>query len=265
MRASILNALPPNHPWGPLLQVHEVLDSTNLLAVGLAKQGAPEGTVILARQQTAGRGRLGRSFHSPMDSGLYMSLILRPSCLPTQLMHLTCATAVAVCDSLEGLTGVRPGVKWINDLVINRRKIGGILTQLGFTGSGRVDHAIIGIGINITQKSGDFPDELQGIAGSLQMSMDTPPSLPRLAAAVMVALEQMSRVLLSDQDGIMANYRQDCITLGTSVRVISPTDCREGRALTVLNDGSLRVEFTDGHQETVSSGEVHVRGLWDYL
>ena len=265
MRNSVLNALPPSHPWREGLQVYDVLDSTNRLAITLARQGAPEGTVILARQQTAGRGRMGRSFHSPMDSGLYMSVVLRPDCLPLQLMHLTCATAVAVCDSLEGLTGIRPDIKWINDLVINRRKIGGILTQLGFADTGSVEYAIIGIGINLTQKLHNFPEDLQDIAGSLQMYMETPPSLPRLAAAVMVALEQMSRVLLTDPEVIMEKYRQNCITLGSSVRVISPTDCREGRALTVLNDGSLRVEFTDGHQETVSSGEVSVRGLWDYL
>ena len=118
MRQRILDQLPSDHPWRERIQVHEVLDSTNSYAKELARQGAAEGTVVIAGHQTAGRGRLGRSFHSPKNTGLYFSLILRPDCPADQLMHLTCAAAVASCDAVERACGLRPGIKWINDLTM---------------------------------------------------------------------------------------------------------------------------------------------------
>ena len=143
MKQSILDRLPSDHPWRDLLQVHEALDSTNTHARELARQGAAAGTVIIAQTQSAGRGRLGRSFHSPGDTGLYFSLILRPDCKPEQLMHLTCAAAVAACDAVERSCGLRPGIKWINDLTLEGKKLGGILTELSFSTDGRVSSAVM--------------------------------------------------------------------------------------------------------------------------
>lgn len=260
MKREILKHLPPSYPWGDRVQVYEALESTNTHAVRLARDGAPEGTAVIARQQTAGRGRMGRSFLSRKDAGLYLSLILRPGCKAVELMHLTCAVAVAVCDAIERLTGVRPGIKWINDLVLGRRKIAGILTELGFRGDGTVDYAVIGIGINVAGE--DFPEELRGIAGSLEGQLGNAPSLPALAAAVLAALRQMD---LRDQEAIMARYRQDCLTVGSGVRVISPAGSREALALSVTREGALLVRYPDGQEEAVQSGEVSVRGLWDYI
>lgn len=258
MKQEILKHLSAHHPWRDRILVLDVLDSTNAYARHLAKEGAPEGTVVIARQQTAGRGRMNRSFHSPPDAGLYLSLVLRPKCMVGDLIHLTCAVAVAVCDAIENVTGVRPGVKWINDLVLNKRKIGGILTQLRISCPGTVDYATIGIGINLTAQ--EFPRELGHIATSLEAELGTAPSLPKLAAAVIVALEAM------DLEGQwLDQYRKDCITLGSQVRVISDEDTREGRALDVCPNGALLVEFTDGHRETVAWDDVSVRGLWDYI
>ena len=185
MKQSILDRLPSHHPWRDLLQIHESLDSTNTHAKELARQGAAAGTVIIAQTQSAGRGRLGRSFHSPADTGLYFSLILRPDCKPEQLMHLTCAAAVAACDAVERSCGLRPGIKWINDLTLEGKKLGGILTELSFSTDGRVSSAVIGIGINVKKKS--FPRELQPIACSLA-DFAPQPELSALAAELMLSL-----------------------------------------------------------------------------
>ena len=107
-----------------------------------------------------GRGSRGRRFHSPAGSGVYLSVILRPVCDPGALMHLTCAAATAMCDAVEAACGFRPGIKWTNDLVFGRRKLGGILTELRLDHRGLVDFAIVGIGINCLQGPADFPEEL---------------------------------------------------------------------------------------------------------
>ena len=262
MKQSILDRLPSHHPWRDLLQVHEALDSTNTHAKELARQGAPAGTVIIAQTQSAGRGRLGRSFHSPADTGLYFSLILRPDCKPEQLMHLTCAAAVAACDAVERSCGLRPGIKWINDLTLEGKKLGGILTELSFGGDGRVSSAVIGIGINVKKES--FPRELRPIACSLA-DFAPQPELSALAAELMLSLEEMSRCLLSDRAGLMDRYRKDCITTGRQVRIIGADSIRTGLAEAIQDDGSLQVLFDDGQRKTVNSGEVSVRGLWDYI
>jgi BirA family biotin operon repressor/biotin-[acetyl-CoA-carboxylase] ligase len=262
MKQSILDRLPSHHPWRDLLQVHEKLDSTNTHAKELARQGAAAGTVIIAQTQSAGRGRLGRSFHSPADTGLYFSLILRPDCKPEQLMHLTCAAAVAACDAVERACGLRPGIKWINDLTLEGKKLGGILTELSFGGDGRVSSAVIGIGINVKKES--FPRELQPIACSLADFVPQP-ELSALAAELTLSLEEMSRSLLSDRAGLMDRYRKDCITTGRQVRIIGADSIRTGLAEIVHDDGSLQVLFDDGQRKTVNSGEVSVRGLWDYI
>lgn len=261
MKQEILSHLPVDHPWRDLIQVHEVLSSTNTHARELARQGAPEGTVVIARSQTAGRGRLGRSFHSPKDTGLYLSLILRPNCLADRLMHLTCAAAVAACEAVERASGLRPGIKWINDLTLDGKKLGGILTELSFGSDGMVSSAVIGIGINCRLET--VPEELKGLACSLA-DFTNGADIERLAAELILALEKMGTQLLTDRATIMEHYRQNCITVGRQVRVISPTGSETAFAETVNDDGSLGVLFADGQRKNVNSGEVSVRGLWDY-
>lgn len=246
--------------WKELVQIYEELPSTNDFAKELARQGAPEGTAVIARRQSAGRGRLGRSFHSPHGGGLYMSVILRPGCAAAELMHLTCAVAVAACDAVEAAAGIRPGIKWINDLTLGSKKLGGILTELSFSPDGKVDFAVVGIGINCGGRD-DFPEELKSIACSLNGSV-TPEAL---AESLLDALEAIIRQLLTGQKAIVDRYRRDCVTLGRQVRVISPTETRQALAEGVNDDGSLTVLFEDGQRQSVSAGEVSVRGLWDYI
>ena len=242
------------------------IDSTNTRAKELAVRGAAHGTVLIADHQTGGRGRRGRSFHSPAGSGIYMSIILRPNCGPQDLMHLTCAAAVALCDAVEQSCGLRPGIKWTNDLVVGKKKVAGILTELGISPRGTLDYAIIGIGINCCQESSDFPREIRGIAGSLHSVTGQTIQRHKVAAAMIDALLAMDRKLLTGKEAIMNRYRDDCITLGQAVSVVKADGlARHGTALDLDSDGGLLVRFDDGITETVSSGEVSVRGMYGYI
>ena len=149
MKKQILSALSPEYPWKDMFHYLPETDSTNVQLKAMARQGAPHGTVVIAGRQTGGKGRLGRTFHSPENAGVYLSILIRPNCAPGQLMHLTCAAAVAMCDAIEQAAGIRAGIKWTNDLVYGKRKLGGILTELGFSPDGKVDWVIVGIGIMI--------------------------------------------------------------------------------------------------------------------
>lgn len=264
MKEQILTYLPAECPWRDTLHWYDTIDSTNNQAKALAGSGAPHGTVLIAGHQTGGRGRLGRSFSSPSGMGVYLSVILRPNCPPDQLMHLTCAAAVAMCNAVEQAAGFRPGIKWTNDLVYENKKLGGILTELSATGK-TVDYAIVGIGINCRQQVSDFPQPIQGIATSLSMitDQDTPPWL--LAAAMIRALADMDRTLLTEKTGIMSAYRKDCITLGREVVLLQAEQTCSGQALDLDDDGGLIVRLSDGTMRTVTSGEVSVRGMYGYV
>lgn len=265
MLEQILTHLPADFPWREQLRWYDSIGSTNDEARRMAKLGAPHGTVLVAGHQTDGHGRRGRSFHSPDNAGIYMSVLLRPHCAPTELMHLTCAAAVAMCDAVERAAGFRPGIKWTNDLVHGRRKLGGILTELGFTSQGMVDYAIVGIGINCSQKAGDFPPDIQGIAASLAMVSGNTVDRGRVAAAMMNALAQMDPDLLTEKAAVLRQYRQDCITLGQDIVLVRGSEIRYGRALDINAEGALLVEFVPGQTEAVSSGEVSVRGMYGYV
>jgi BirA family biotin operon repressor/biotin-[acetyl-CoA-carboxylase] ligase len=262
----ILGFLPQNHPWSNSILCFDTIDSTNTHAKVLAAAGAPHGTVVLSNHQTAGRGRLGRSFHSPSGCGIYLSVILRPNCPPAQLMHLTCAAGCAMCDAVEEAAAIRPGIKWINDLIWDNKKLGGILAELSIHAkTGLVDYAVVGIGINCTQKTEDFPPEIQKIATSLGMITGNPVDRSRLAAAMIRSLSRMSDRLLTDKHTVMNRYRSDCVTLGKEVAVHRFEEIRYGTAVDVDYDGALVVQFADGHREAVSAGEVSVRGMYGYV
>ena len=203
-------------PWD--VRWYDTIDSTNTEAKRLARQGAPHGTVLIAGHQTDGRGRMGRQFVSDADMGVYLSVILRPCCEPAELMHLTCAAAVAMCDAVEKIAGFRPGAKWINDLVYDGRKLGGILTEMSLD-KGGIDYAIVGIGINCSQTVTDFPAPLQDMAGSLSMVTGKPVDRAKLAAAMTDALHEMD-AHLPEKASILDRYRTDCITLGKDVITI---------------------------------------------
>ena len=265
MKQEILDALPPEYPWRDRVCWLTAVDSTNDRLKILAAGGAPQGTAVIADRQTGGHGRRGRNFLSPPGVGIYLSMLLRPGCSPARLMHLTCATGVAMCNAVEQAAGFRPAIKWTNDLVYARRKLGGILTELRLDGDGNVDYAIVGIGINCCQRESDFPEEIRAMAGSLSMVTGSPVDRARLAASELEALYEMNTGLLPRKAEIMAQYRKDCITLGREVSLVRGEEIRHGLARDIDGDGALIVCFPDGHTEAVNSGEVSVRGMYGYV
>ena len=161
------------------------VDSTNLRARQLAAEGAADGTVVVADRQTAGRGRLGRSFQSPGGQGIYLTALLRPDLPPERLSPVTAMAGVAVCRAVERLCGVSPGLKWPNDPVLDGKKLCGILTELSLEGeTARVQELVLGIGINVSQRPEDFTPEVREIATSLVQALGHAVSRPALAAEI---------------------------------------------------------------------------------
>ncbi len=265
MLSEVQAHLPISHPWRERIHFFQCVPSTNDLAKELARKDAPEGTVILADRQTGGRGRLGRSFHSPSGMGIYMSVILRPKCQPSELMHLTCATAQAMCDAVERAASIRPGIKWINDLVWQKKKLGGILTELILTPAGDLDSAVVGIGINCSQAAEDFPPELRPIATSLLLASGRKTDRTTLCAAMIDALYSMSETLLTGREVMLERYRRDCVTIGQDVILLRGNSSVEAYAAGVDDTGGLILRFPSGETETVQSGEVSVRGMFGYI
>lgn len=263
MKQQILSYLPGDHPWEKHIHWFDTIDSTNTRAKEMALQGAAHGTVLIAGHQTGGRGRMGRSFQSPEGLGVYMSVILRPKCPATELMHLTCATAVAACDAVEKAADFLPGIKWTNDLVFEGRKLAGILTELVSVGSELC--AVIGIGVNCCQTEADFLPELRSFAGSLSMVSGREIDRAKVAACLMEEICGMDAKLLTGKTEMMEKYRKNCVTLGRDISILRADEVRHGHALSVDDDGGLVVRLADGSIETVQSGEVSIRGMYGYI
>ena len=265
MKEQILSSLSDRFPWKQQIHFFDTLDSTNNLAKSMASSGAPHGTILIAREQTAGRGRLGRSFSSPDSQGLYLSVLLRHPYPADGLMHLTCAAAVAVCDAVASAAGFRPQIKWTNDLVYNDKKLGGILTELSFHPSGTLDYAVLGIGMNCGKNIAAFPAEIRDFVGTVNQFAPTPIPVSALAKEVILALHAMDQTLLTDKKTILSRYRANCLTLGKDISIVRGDDVRYAVAEDIDDNGALIVSFPDGNRETVNAGEVSIRGMYGYV
>lgn len=241
------------------------IDSTNTYLMSLAANGAQEGLVVIADQQTAGRGRRGRSFQSTGGLGLYMSVLVRPNLPTIDVPELTAWTAVAVCNGIEAAWGKRPKVKWINDLIAEGRKLGGILTELALKPDGSLSHVVIGIGINANHRHEDFDPELQDMAISLSQWLGGRGYRDRSVRDILTALDEMYRNFPHDRQKYLSQYRADCVTLGQNVRVLSPDGSTPAVAEDIDDHFRLQVRYEDGSVAALNAGEVSVRGLWDYV
>lgn len=254
------------HPWRDNIHVLDSTDSTNNTLRNLADMGAPHGTCLLSINQSKGRGRQGKSFLSLPGQGLYFSLLLRPHCIPSQTSHITLMAAVAACDAVEAVCGIRPTIKWPNDLVLGNKKLGGILTEMEARWEeNTIEYIIVGIGINLNQRREDFPQELENIATSLRIHTRKETGLPALAAAMVTRFAQMSSSLITKKSLWLQRYRDNCVTLGKEVKIITGEQTRYAWALDINEEGGLMVRYPGGREETLSSGEVSVRGLWGYI
>lgn len=253
---------------GRELRCFSELDSTNNYLKSQAQEGAPDGLAVTADSQTAGRGRMDRSFQSPKGRGIYLSVLLRPQLPPDRLPPVTALAGVAVCAAVERVCGVRPGLKWPNDPVLNGKKLCGILTEMSLEAeTGRLQSLVLGIGINVAQEPEDFSPEVREMATSLLQVLGTPVSRPQLAAALLEELDQAYAALLAgDLSAYLAAYRRRCVNLGKPVQLIPfGGGAREtARAVDIDQEFSLVVRGEDGSERTVRSGEVSVRGLWGY-
>lgn len=240
------------------LEVLAATPSTNSLLRDRANAGEEEGYVILSNEQTKGRGRLGREFYSPPDTGIYMSLLLRPkNLLPAQAVRLTTMAAVAACEAIEAVSGKETGIKWVNDIFVNGRKVSGILTEATFNlESGNMDCIILGIGLNVYLPADGFPPELHGIAGSILDEVQTD-GKNRLAALF------LNRFLCyyhaNDPTHYAEQYRRRSFVIGKEINVITCNEIRPATALDVDKDCRLIVRYPDGTIDQLSSSEISIR------
>ncbi len=259
-----LKHLTEGSPW--TIKLYDSLESTNTTAKALAEDGLKEMTAIIADEQTGGRGRLGRSFVSKKGLGLYLTAILRPNCSASEIPFVTALAAVAVRRAIIEVCNVHPQIKWTNDLLLNDRKLCGILSELSADGqTGKVKYLVIGIGVNTGYCASDFPQEIRDISTSLKMN-GAPSSRAPLAAAILNQISQFYSAgnFLVDFKSYKSEYEEKCITLGRKIRVVRGTSSRTGTAVSLDQDFGLIVDFDDGTRETVSSGEVSVRGIYGY-
>ncbi len=240
----------------------ESIDSTN--AYLSAHIDLPSGTVVCAEEQTAGRGRLSRRFVSTRGKGIYLSMLTHLRGVdPDVLSTVTAWVAVAACDAIESCTGVRPRIKWVNDLILEGRKIGGILNEVVFGDDG-TPSLITGIGLNVSATADDFPPELSAVAGSLETLLSRRVDKEALKAALIAQLEKLFSDFPRERARYLDAYRRDCITVGRRVRILSADGETDATALAVNDDFSLLVTDEKGEQKKINFGDVSVRGVCGY-
>ncbi len=244
----------------------DTVDSTNNYLRTLAQSGAPDGQVVVSNMQTGGRGRLGRRFYSPEDKGVYFSMLMRPDTLPAETSNITAWVAVAMCSAVESACGVRPGIKWVNDLVMNGKKICGILTEMSLESeTAHIQHLITGIGINANQTESDFPEDIRHIASSIAAETGLKISRANLTRDMILELDRLRADWPNQKQKYLADYRRDCVTLGKEVRFLRNGTEFIAFAEDIDDSFGLVVRFPDGRRESLTSGEVSVRGLYGYV
>ena len=238
------------------------IDSTNLWIKRLAKEGAPEGTLALAEFQSAGRGRLGRSWEVPEGTSVMMSILLRPKFEPQYAPTLTLVMGMAVAKAVKKL-GFDVSIKWPNDVVVSHKKICGILTEMGVR-DGKIDYAVIGVGINVNIR--EFPEEMADKATSLYLESGREFDRSQIPGLVMEAFEEYYEKFAAtcDLSGLKEEYESILANYNQPVRVLAK-EAYEGVARGITDGGELLVEKTDGTIVAVSAGEVSVRGLYSYV
>lgn len=242
------------------IYIYKTTSSTNEVAKKLALSGAKHGTVVISEEQTQGKGRMGRSFYSPANTGIYMSIILRPTLTAMDSVLITTSSSVAICDAIHKVTGIECQIKWINDIYINNKKIGGILTEASTNfESGTIDYLILGIGINFNNPKDDFPDNLKEIAGSLYKGNSNGINRNMLCAEI---LNNILSIIpkIKDYDFI-SEYKKRSIILNQEIMYISGGIYSKGKAIDINNDGSLVIKHDDASIKILNSGEVSIRRL----
>lgn len=241
------------------------INSTNTKAKELASLGEENGTIILSEEQTLGKGRLGRQWCSPKGKGIWLSLILKPDLDPINASKITQIGAAALCKSFIEI-GIPSFIKWPNDIVINNRKVCGILTEMNGE-LNRINYIILGIGINVNIDMDDLPEELKDTASSLKIESGKTIDRRKLVALILNNFEPLYNELLN-QGHINSSInicRKNSILLNKQIRIINKNSTKIAKALDLDNEGRLIVQLEDGTIDTIISGEVSIRGLYGYV
>ena len=242
------------------IYTYKTTSSTNEVAKKLALTGAKHGTVVISEEQTQGKGRMGRSFYSPANTGIYMSIILRPTLTAMDSVLITTSSSVAICDAIHKVTGIECQIKWINDIYINNKKIGGILTEASTNfESGTIDYLILGIGINFNNPKDNFPDDLKEISDSLYKGNSNGINRNILCAEI---LNNILSIIPKIKDyNFISEYKKRSIILNQEIMYTSGGIYSKGRAIDINNDGSLVIKHDDGSIKILNSGEISIRRL----
>lgn len=239
--------------------VFKSITSTNTVLKEMAAAGAPEFTVIAAAAQTAGKGRMNRSFYSPTDTGLYLSILLRPKMKAEEALFITTAAAVAVARTVEEISGKQAGIKWVNDVFLGGKKICGILTEAAYDmESGTLEYAVTGIGVNVYDPDGGFPDAIKDTAGSVlgkRILFDD--ARNRIASEIIKYFMQYYDNL--SEHSFFNEYVSRSVVVGKDIMVLGNGEPRSARALSIDPNCNLHVRYGDGSEETLSSGEISVK------
>lgn len=241
------------------------IDSTNTKAKELASLGEENGTVVISEEQTVGRGRLGRNWCSPKGKGIWLSIILKPDIDPMNVAKITQVAGAAVCKSLLDM-GIITYIKWPNDIVINRKKTCGILTEM----SGElnmVNYIVLGIGINVNIDEQEFPEDLKEIATSLKIEHGKAINRKELTGKILNNFELLYEDFLntSSLNASVGICKKHSILLGREIKIINRNSTTLGKAIDIDNDGRLIVQYENGETEAIISGEVSIRGLYGYV
>lgn len=236
------------------------ITSTNEIAKKLALAGEKHGTVVIANEQTNGKGRLGRSFYSPANYGIYMSIILRPNLTVMDSILVTTSSSVAICDAIRKVTGIECQIKWINDIYLNNKKVGGILTEsCGNLNDSNIDYLILGIGINCTLPKDKFPNELKSTASSLVENTNASINREMLCAEIINNILDM--IIDIKNPRLISEYKKRNIVLNEEIIYIISGVSYIGKAIDITDNGFLVVKHKDGYIRTLNSTEISIRKL----
>lgn len=229
----------------------DITGSTNDDIKALAESGAPEGTVMIAGEQTAGKGRLGRSFYSPKDAGLYMSILLRPKLGTADALAITTAAGAAAARAIDAVCGTNAGIKWVNDIYIGSRKVCGILTEASLSPDGGVRYAVLGIGVNVTDRG--FPDDIKNKAGAVGADISLRPAIAAKILEFFFAYYESfpSKVYMDE-------YRRRSVLTGRTIEYEQGGVMHTAKVEGIDDDARLIVRGGDGELKYLSSGEVSI-------
>ncbi len=252
----IKTVLPVNLKNKLNITVKKCSESTNNDVKVLARGSAPEGEVVVACSQTAGKGRLGRAFYSPDGTGVYMSLLLRPVIKPEDAILITTAAAVSVCKALRKMGVDNCGIKWVNDIYIDGRKVCGILAESGFGTDGNMDYVVLGVGINMYEPQGGFPDDIKDVAGAV--FSDRQENMRNLFVGEFLGSFYGFYQNITDRRH-NDEYKKLCFLYGHDVDVINGDDIRRATVLGLDDNCGLIVEYESGEKAVLTSGEVSLK------